>query len=183
MEPPSVLQESLTEEDPQLAAMAPLPTGSVKSPRFDPAPLVEALRWKGLGNGVTLSTSETQVRLETRDNILFADASAELTASGAELLIELASLLARHPGVISVEGHADSRPITSGVYPSNWELSSARAASVVRYLVGRGIGAERLRAIGYGDTRPRADNDTTEGRAANRRVSLVLELEPQRQQF
>ncbi|WP_430754857.1 OmpA family protein [Magnetovirga frankeli] len=148
-------------------------------PGVDLAPLIEALRWKGLGKGVTLSTNATQVRLETRDNILFADASAELTDSGADLLLELTSLLLRYPGIISVEGHADSRPITSTAFPSNWELSSARAASVVRYLVGQGIDAERLRAIGYGDTRPRADNASSEGRAANRRVSLVLEPRPE----
>lgn len=171
-----VVQESL----PRVSPYVQVETKDV-APPFDLAPLVEALRWRGLGNGVTLSSSATQVRLETRDHILFSNASAELTESGADLLIELTTLLARYPGIISVEGHADSRPIVSGPFPSNWELSSARAASVVRYLVEQGIDAERLRAIGYGDTRPRSDNASAEGRAANRRVSLVLELNPEDQ--
>jgi chemotaxis protein MotB len=145
---------------------------------FNVKPLVDVLRWKGLGDGVTLSTSENLLRLETRDSILFADASAELTESGAQLLAELAAVLASYSGDISVEGHADSRPIISGTYPSNWELSSARAAGVVRFLVEQGLPVARLRAIGYSDTRPRADNASAEGRAANRRVSLVLELSP-----
>ncbi len=162
-------------------SMRPQDHRAKRPPGFDAAPLVDALRWRGLGNGVTLSTTDTQVRLETRNDILFADASVELTENGADLLMELAGLLARYPGVISVEGHADSRPITSGAFPSNWELSSARAASVVRYLVDQGIDSERLRAVGYGDKRPRADNDTAEGRASNRRVSLVLEVDPEGQ--
>jgi chemotaxis protein MotB len=171
--PPETLAETLAEmqADNQTQAQAP-------AARFNMAPLVEMLRWKGLGDGVTLSSSETQVRLETRDNILFTDASAELTEAGASLLMELVALLSSYPGIISVEGHADSRPITSGLFPSNWELSSARATSVVRYLVEQGVDAQRLRAVGYGATRPRADNNSAEGRAANRRVSLVLELEP-----
>lgn len=142
--------------------------------------LVQELKWKGLEAQLSISQSQSQLRLETRDSVLFVSGDAGLTASGQRLLQGLAALLKRHPGAILVEGHADNRPVTSGKYPSNWELSAARASSVVRYLIGQGLDAARLRALGYGDTRPKASNETAEGRAANRRVSLVLELNDQR---
>lgn len=142
--------------------------------------LVQELKWKGLEAQLSISQSQSQLRLETRDSVLFISGDAGLTASGQRLLQGLAALLKRHSGAILVEGHADNRPVTSGKYPSNWELSAARASSVVRYLIGQGLDAARLRALGYGDTRPKAGNETAEGRAANRRVSLVLELNDQR---
>lgn len=139
--------------------------------------LVQDLKLEGLDEQLSISQSQSQVRLETKDSVLFTPGSANLSPTGHRLLQGLAALLKRHPGAILVEGHADNRPITSGTYPSNWELSAARASSVVRYLVEQGLDAERLRALGYGDTRPKADNATAEGRAINRRVSLVLELD------
>ena len=114
------------------------------------------------------------VNLEISDSILFTPASAALTASGAQLLDELAATLKAHPYNLSVEGHTDNVPIKTARYPSNWELSSSRATEVTRRLIDRGIAAERVRAVGYADTHPRADNATAEGKARNRRVSLVL---------
>lgn len=76
---------------------------------------------------------------------------------------------------VVVVGHTDSVPISSARFPSNWELSSARAGSVVRYLQANGVDGRRLRAVGYADTQPLADNASAEGRARNRRVELVLE--------
>ncbi len=79
------------------------------------------------------------------------------------------------PNGIAVEGHTDSRPIHTSAYPSNWELSTARATTVLRELVEvRGLPAARVSASGYGDTRPIADNATPQGRAQNRRVELVV---------
>jgi len=76
---------------------------------------------------------------------------------------------------ITIAGHTDSLPIRSLRYPSNWELSGARAGSVVRYLEANGIASQRLVAVGYADTQPLQGNDTATGRAANRRVELILE--------
>jgi chemotaxis protein MotB len=117
------------------------------------------------------------VSLEIRDSILFAPASAALSDAGLALLGQLADILRTLPYSVSVEGHTDNVPIHTPVYPSNWELSSARAAMVTRKLIEQGIAAERLRAVGYGDTRPRSDNTTAQQRAANRRVSFVLQVE------
>jgi chemotaxis protein MotB len=83
-------------------------------------------------------------------------------------------LLANNRLMISVEGHTDNIPISTAQFPSNWELSAARAISVVRLLQQRGIDGQRLRAIGYADSLPLQSNDTAEGRAVNRRVNLVL---------
>jgi chemotaxis protein MotB len=144
----------------------------------DAQALVDVLNWNGLTQGVTVVVEDDQLRLETEDDILFSPASANLTTQGMVLLHDLSEVLRLHPGRLSVEGHADNIPINNEDYPSNWELSAARAARVVRFLVDMGVGAGRLRAIGYSDTRPRADNSTEQGRASNRRVSLVLDLRP-----
>jgi len=116
------------------------------------------------------------VRLDVSDRILFAPASADLTAEGLALLDELAALLHAQTFTLSVEGHTDNVPIHTARYPSNWELASARATEVTRRLITLGIDPGRLRAIGYADTRPRATNDSAEDRARNRRVAFVLEL-------
>ncbi len=73
-----------------------------------------------------------------------------------------------------IEGHTDDRPISNARFPSNWELSGTRAASVARYLESQGVPAEHLRSIGYAHTRPIAENDTTKNRASNRRVEFVI---------
>ncbi len=126
---------------------------------------------------VDLSNRAGAVSVEISDNILFGLASAAVSAEGQQLLNELAAVLATLPYELSVEGHTDNVPISSSRFPSNWELSSARAAMATRVLIEQGIAADRLRAVGYGDTRPRADNLTPEGRAKNRRVSFVLHVE------
>lgn len=75
-----------------------------------------------------------------------------------------------------MEGHTDNVPISTGMFPSNWELSASRASRVVRYLADHGVPPNRLRAIGYGEMRPLADNASEQGRSANRRVSIVIDL-------
>ena len=115
------------------------------------------------------------LQLEVSDKILFAEGSAELKIEGRNLLSELAQVLLKHQGLISVEGHTDNRPISSSQFPSNWELSSGRATTVTRYLISHGLDPTKLRSVGYADTRPLDTNATTEGRKRNRRVSLVLE--------
>ena len=81
------------------------------------------------------------------------------------------------PNHIRVEGYTDTVPIASTLYPSNWELSSARAASVVRLFAGKGLQPERLSVIGYGENRPVADNSTLDGRIRNRRIVVVVTAE------
>jgi chemotaxis protein MotB len=109
------------------------------------------------------------------DDLLFASGQATLEAKANGLLGEIASLLnvdQTHP--ISVEGNTDNIPIHSALYPSNWELSTARASTVVRFLIAHGVGATRLTASGNAEQRPYDSNATAAGRARNRRVEIVM---------
>jgi chemotaxis protein MotB len=87
---------------------------------------------------------------------------------------KLGDVLAPFPNPIRVEGHTDDRPIKTLAFFSNWELSAARAGSVVRVLASRGVDAARLAVIGYGENRPAQSNATEAGRNANRRVIIVI---------
>ena len=110
------------------------------------------------------------------DNLLFQSGQATLQPAGQPLLNEVAQLLnvdRSHP--ITVEGYTDNVPIHSIEFPSNWELSTARATTVVQYLISRGVNDNRLGAAGYAALHPVASNATAAGRALNRRVDIVIE--------
>jgi chemotaxis protein MotB len=130
----------------------------------------------GFGNKVqtVIERRGLVVRVLT-DNLLFVSGSATLQPGADQLLAEVAQLLnldPTHP--ITVEGHTDNQPIATAQFPSNWELSTARATNVVRFLIGRGVNRYRLGAVGYADLHPIASNATAAGRAQNRRVEIVL---------
>jgi chemotaxis protein MotB len=110
------------------------------------------------------------------DKLLFASGQATLQPAGTPLLGEIVHLLnvdRTHP--IIVEGHTDNVPISTSEFPSNWELSTARATNVVRFLIAHGVGVMRLGAAGYAALNPVASNATAAGRALNRRVDIVFE--------
>jgi chemotaxis protein MotB len=115
------------------------------------------------------------VRLLT-DRVLFASGQAVLQPQAYPLLGEIAGLLAAPtiPNHVRVEGNTDAVPIHSSVYPSNWELSSARADAVLEFLLAHGVDAARLSSAGYGAENPVASNATATGRATNRRVEIVI---------
>ncbi|GAB2795177.1 hypothetical protein GCM10027040_21950 [Halomonas shantousis] len=125
-------------------------------------------------DGVEVSRIKEGINLRIQDHLLFDSADAALTDSGREVIQRLVTMLNQFDGTISVEGHSDSRPINTPRFPSNWELSSMRATSILRYLSDAGVDASRMRAIGYADTHPIASNDTLQGRAANRRVEVIV---------
>ncbi|MDF1527803.1 MAG: OmpA family protein [Sedimenticola sp.] len=136
-----------------------------------------ALKSQGLADSIEVTVSANQVNIQIRESILFELGRAELTEEGQGVLVKLVPLLANaSEHTLSIEGHTDSSPIATPQFPSNWELSAQRATGVLRFLLSQGIASERMRAVGYADTQPLADNDTEEGRARNRRVSLVLHL-------
>ncbi len=158
------------------ASVSRAPTERTESSRTTEFDSVMAnLTRQGLDKRLKVSQKPQGIHLEVRDNVLFAEASAELKPEGLRLLVSLAAILRQHQGIISVEGHTDNRPISSKQFPSNWELSSARATTVTRELITHGLESNKLRAVGYADTRPLEDNSTSKGRARNRRVSLILE--------
>jgi len=114
------------------------------------------------------------IEVEIKSSILFDSGSAGLSAQSAPVLQKLADKFKALDNVIHVEGFTDNVPINNFEYLSNWELSAARAASVVHLFTRLGIHPKRLAAIGYGEFRPVASNDTADGRARNRRVVLVI---------
>lgn len=124
--------------------------------------------------GMTVETAEAVVTVRLTNGLLFPSGQVEIAPEGLALLRELAPLLQASPAQVEVQGHTDSVPISGWLFPSNWELSAARAAAVVRGLVASGLPPDRLFAAGYADTRPLASNDDEAGRRANRRVELVL---------
>jgi chemotaxis protein MotB len=114
------------------------------------------------------------VELEMNSELLFASGKAELSSKAIPVLEKVAEVVRNVSNVINIEGYTDDVPISTGIYPSNWDLSSARATSVVKELIKNNIPPTRLSAVGYGEFHPIADNTTEEGRFKNRRVVLVL---------
>ncbi|WP_168013447.1 OmpA/MotB family protein [Halomonas salinarum] len=126
--------------------------------------------------GVEVSNVSEGINLRIQDRLVFESAAADLTEVGEDVVNRLVSIIQRYDGTVSVEGHTDSRDINTERYPSNWELSAARATAILRQLQAAGVDGARLRAIGYGDTQPLASNASQEGRSANRRVEVIVHL-------
>lgn len=135
------------------------------------APLVDARL-------ITVKRAGLWLEVEINSDILFSTGSASLDASAHEVLAKLAGVLNDVPNPVRVEGYTDNIPINTAQFPSNWELSATRAASVVHLFVSQGVSPERLAMVGYGEYRPRADNLTQEGRNRNRRVVLIVLANP-----
>ena len=113
--------------------------------------------------------------VKMKDKILFSSGSATIGKEGLDALRLVADALKHVQGkVIRVEGHTDSVPATGSTFASNWELSSARALAVVRYLQEQGVDPTKLSGAGYGEFQPIGENETPEGRSLNRRIEIVL---------
>jgi chemotaxis protein MotB len=123
---------------------------------------------------INITRNDNWIEIEINTSLLFDIGSAELEDDALPVLRRLAATLKRYPNQIQVEGFTDNLPISNQLYPSNWELSAARAASVVHLFSTADVKPERMAAIGYGEYRPIADNTTPEGRRKNRRVVLVI---------
>ena len=123
---------------------------------------------------IKVDRNDQWIEVEINTSILYPSGSAHLQPAAVPVLKELARVLRDFPNPMRIEGFTDNIPINTLVYPSNWELSTARASRVVRLFTSEGIAPERMAAIGYGEYRPVANNDTAEGRSKNRRVVLVV---------
>ncbi len=162
--------------DASAVATAVLDTPVEVEPPSEGEAMAASLSLVELGNDVEVVINERSVSFRVNSEILFDSSQADLSRSGLAVLRRIVSVLSDTNHEVTVEGHTDSVPVRRNVrYPSNWELSSSRAGSVVRYLQANGIERSRLKAVGYADTRPIADNHTPEGRASNRRVELLIE--------
>jgi chemotaxis protein MotB len=125
-------------------------------------------------NLVSVKRNDYWIELEMNSELLFLSGEATLSKKAQPALKKIAAVINTLPNAINVEGHTDNIPIGTPKFPSNWNLSSARATSVVQEFVKEGINPARLSAIGYGEFHPIGDNQTEEGRFKNRRVILVL---------
>lgn len=128
---------------------------------------------------VTISELQGRLTVDILDRVLFDSGEADLKPEGQAVLRKVAAVLAAHPDrQVLVAGHTDTVPIKPAArhrFPSNWELSTARATAAVRFLAEQcGLDPRRLGAVGYGEYRPIADNRTAEGRARNRRIEIVV---------
>jgi chemotaxis protein MotB len=110
-----------------------------------------------------------------RDDLLFSAGRDELKPEGIPVLREIGVSLKEFGGKVLVEGHTDDLPVSTGRFPSNWELSTARAVTIARYFVEKAeVDPEIVSAVGYGDSKPKVSNDTPENRGKNRRVEIIL---------
>ena len=160
-------------------------TEAPRNPEMDAQARTEALRAMAdqlsmefdelINQGVvSLETSDEWLELNLPNSLLFGSGDAEPHYDAFDVVEKIATVLNNRDNAVKVEGFTDNQPISTSRYPSNWELSAARAASMVRMLVMEGIEPERLAAVGYGQYQPVARNDTEEGRRRNRRVVLLI---------
>jgi chemotaxis protein MotB len=162
-------QESLS---PAPAPPAEIPGSLIRMERE----VQEAMRALIDAKLITVKRESMWLEIEINTDILFPSGSGAFSISAEPVLDKLAEVLKPFPNPIRVEGHTDDRPIHTSAFPSNWELSAARAASVVHQFTKQGIDALRLEIVGFGEFHPRQPNSSAEGRNANRRVAvLVLE--------
>ena len=123
---------------------------------------------------LTIRGNEMWIEIELSSSLLFPSGDALPNDKAFDIIEKVANILAPYENPVKVEGFTDNLPIQTSQFPTNWELSSARAASIVRMLAMDGVKPARLSAVGYGEYQPIADNSTPEGRARNRRVVLVI---------
>jgi chemotaxis protein MotB len=182
---PGLLPEAAAKEPKSIAAsnapLTDLDQARLEQDRARRAELakVEVAVRQSLGSLISVGVvgvkqNESFVEVTIRTDLLFSSGSAELATVAVEPLQQLAATLTTLPNPVRVEGHTDDRPIATTAFPSNWELSAARAASVVRVLRAAGMDPTRLSVVGMGEFRPLATNTTADGRNANRRVALVI---------
>jgi len=126
-------------------------------------------------DGVKITSTERGLSIRIKDDALFSSGSADLNPQIKEFLDLIAGLVRELPNLIAVEGHTDNRPIRTATYPSNWDLSTARANTLLRYFTEHHhLRADRFTSTGFAGTRPIESNSTSEGQASNRRVELIV---------
>lgn len=127
-----------------------------------------------LGRAISLDRAAGRFTIRMSSVLLFPEGQAKLTPKAEAVLSQVERLISKLPRPVRVEGHTDDVPISSAAFPSNWELSTARAITVEQYLESRGLPPERLSVAGYGEYHPIVANDSAEHRAMNRRVEIVV---------
>lgn len=140
--------------------------------------LAERVESSEISEEIFVTVDPRGVVVSFKDTVLFQSGSSTLTERARKTLAKFAVYLFGLPNDVLVEGHTDDRAISSARFPSNWELSSARASTVARFFEEEGVKGKRLKVIGYGAYRPRFRNDTPEKRSLNRRIDVVIKPQP-----
>jgi chemotaxis protein MotB len=179
--------------DQEMAAdkeMAPEEEGNIENETWEVFPLPEVAAEEEIEDSINALDSELDIGvthtkegivITLENTILFESAVAEINPGAFPVLDKIAAIIKKTSKPIRVEGHTDDDPISTEMFPSNWELSTARAVNVVKYFVESGkIPPERLSAVGYGEAKPLFPNDTSEHKAGNRRVEIVLMMEEEK---
>jgi len=139
------------------------------------AELDAKLESENLALAVTTSIDKRGLVISFNNAIIFEPGSAEIKKENEDSLLEIAKMFQIMDNYIRIEGHTDNVPMNSNIYRSNWDLSAARAANVVRLFTSKtNLSPEKLIAVGYGEYRPIEDNSTDEGRAKNRRIDIIV---------
>jgi chemotaxis protein MotB len=138
------------------------------------AKLQQYINQNKLNASISLTDSEEGIKITLKESISFDSGSDQLKSGFIPILSKISGLLKTVDHSIIIEGHTDDRPISSSRFPSNWELSGARAASVLHFFQTRNIDPNRLSYTGYGEFKPLKPNSTSENRAANRRVNIII---------
>jgi chemotaxis protein MotB len=129
---------------------------------------------QGLGDAMVIDRTADRMVIRMKSAILFSEGQADLTPAALQIIDGLVPALSRTANALRIEGHTDDIPIRSVLYPSNWELSTARAIAVEQRLEAGGVARGRLSVAGYAEYHPLVGNDGTEHRAQNRRVEIVV---------
>lgn len=175
------LQKELSESQSQLSEsqtqMATLRNIEAETKRRNEiyAQFVNRLKTMIDGGQLTVSIEQGRIVINLPNNVLFKSGSANLNPEGKEALTQIADVLGRFSDRrFQIEGHTDNKPIKSARFPSNWELSTSRALTVVHLLTDMDVAPVNISAAGFGEFRPRADNETEEGRQLNRRIEIIM---------
>ncbi len=170
----AIAAEVLSENQDASASEAKAPRHSAPEQKFGDK-LMANLKHSQLSEGIfTIRQENRDVRIELDSEILFESGEAALADKAIKQLKSLSDILTMDDYLISIEGHTDNIPIHTARYPSNWELSSARASRVARFFIAQGISAEKVRVIGYAHSKPVQSNETAAGRKRNRRVAIIV---------
>jgi len=168
------LQEELSESQVQMATLRSIENETNRRNQIYEK-FVERLKTMIDGGQLTVSIEQGRIVINLPNNVLFKSGSAKLNPEGEEALTQIASVLSQFSDRrFQIEGHTDNKPIKSARFPSNWELSTSRALTVIHLLTDMDVVPENISAAGFGEFRPRADNETEEGRQFNRRIEIIM---------
>jgi len=168
------LQEELSASQAQMATLSSIENETKRRNQIYEK-FVNRLKSMIDGGQLTVSIEQGRLVINLPNNVLYKSGSAKLNPEGEEALTQIAMVLSQFSDRrFQIEGHTDNKPIKSARFPSNWELSASRALTVVHLLTDMDVVPENISAAGFGEFRPRADNETEEGRQLNRRIEIIM---------